>query len=82
MGVYLFLIKNKNIIITGTSEGIGKKLVSQFIKNKNNVWGCSRKKNTIKYKNYKHTKLNLKNTLKIKKWIKNINRETKGKIDR
>lgn len=51
------------------------------MKNKNNVWGCSRTNNTIKHQNYKHTKLNLTNILKTKKWIKKINHDTSGKID-
>ena len=42
-GIFSF-DKNKNILITGTSKGIGNFLAKKFLKTGNNVWGCSRKK--------------------------------------
>ena len=69
---YLVLIKNKNILITGTSKGIGNFLAKKFLKTGNNVWGCSRKKNNIKHKNYFHKKLDLSDEKKIIKWVKEI----------
>lgn len=74
------MIKDKNIIITGTSSGIGKKITQILIK-KNNVWGCSRTKASLKYKNYFHSKVDLKDPIKVKMWFKKIKNQSKGKID-
>ena len=78
---YLVLIKNKNILITGTSKGIGNFLAKKFLKTGNKVWGCSRKKNNIKHKNYFHKKLDLNNEKKIIKWVKEIYKNNNFKID-
>ena len=75
------MIKNLNIIITGTSSGIGLKLAQNFLKNGNKVWGCSRKKGTIKEQNYFHTQLDLSDSYQIEKWIKKIEKEINNKID-
>ena len=78
---YLVLIKNKNILITGTSKGIGNFLAKKFLKTGNKVWGCSRKKNNINHKNYFHKKLDLNNEKKIIKWVKEIYKNNNFKID-
>tara|TARA_B100000963_G_C22538068_1_gene630827 strand:+ start:203 stop:898 length:696 start_codon:yes stop_codon:yes gene_type:complete len=75
------LIKDKTIIITGTSKGIGYFLAKQFLKTGNTVWGCSRSKNSIKHKKYIHTKLDLNNEKQIINWVKNISKKTNLKID-
>ena len=78
---YLSLTRNKNIIITGTSSGIGKKLTLQFLKKNNFVWGCSRNKPNINHKNYKHYIVNLENVSSLKKWINKVVSESNRKID-
>ena len=75
------MIKNSNIIITGTSSGIGRKLTIKFLKNGNKVWGCSRKGDSIKIKNYSHCKLDLSDSSKINAWIYKVSKDTGGKID-
>ena len=75
------MIKNSNIIITGTSSGIGRELVLKFLKNNNKVWGCSRKEDSIKTKNYCHFKLDLSDTSRINEWIDKVSEDTEGKID-
>jgi short-subunit dehydrogenase len=78
---FLFLIRNSNIVITGTSRGVGYELAKKFLSNGNKVWGCSRRKSNIHKKNYFHTKMNLCNENKIKKWVKKIEKQTNKKID-
>ena len=79
---YLSLTRNKNIIITGTSSGIGKKTNTSIFKKKNNfVWGCSRNKPNINHKNYKHYIVNLENVSSLKKWINKVVSESNRKID-
>ena len=75
------MIKNYNIVITGTSRGIGHELTKKFLNNGNYVWGCSRQNIKINNKKYFHTKLNLTKDKEVKKWIKKIENESKKKID-
>ena len=75
------MIRNSNIVITGTSRGVGHELAKKFLSNGNKVWGCSRSKSNIHKKNYFHTKMNLCNENKIKKWVKKIEKQTNKKID-
>ncbi len=37
------LMKNKNVIITGTARGMGAAMVEEFAKNGANIWACARK---------------------------------------
>ena len=60
------MIKNLNIVITGTSQGIGYELTKKFLNQNNFVWGCSRKKSNIKNANYFHTQIDLTNKKQIK----------------
>lgn len=73
--------KNKNIVITGTSCGIGYELAKKFLKSGNYVWGCSKSKSKIKYKNYFHQRLDLSNFNKLKNWVKNIKIQSSSNID-
>jgi 3-oxoacyl-[acyl-carrier protein] reductase len=78
---FLSLIKNSNIIITGTSSGIGKELAIKFLKQGNTVWGCARNRSTINKNNYFHKKLDLSDTKQIKKWIDEVEKESNKKVD-
>ena len=78
---FLFLIKNSNIVITGTSRGVGHELTKKFLRKGNKVWGCSRGKNNINQKNYFHTKIDLCEEFKIENWVKKIEKETNKNID-
>jgi len=69
----------KKILITGTSSGIGEFLAKKFVDETYIVIGITRKKATVKNKNYFHyiTDINNENNLKrifnnIKKKFKNI----------
>ena len=75
------MIKNSNIVITGTSHGIGRELTIKLLKNGNQVWGCSRKDDLIKMKNYFHCRVNLSDLSQIKEWINKVSKESNGKID-
>ena len=75
------MIKNKNILITGTSKGIGNYLAKKFLKTGNKVWGCSRNISKIKHKNYVHKKIDLQNEKKILDWIKDIYNKKKFDVD-
>ena len=75
------MVKNLNIVITGTSKGLGYDLAKKFLINNNFVWGCSREKSKIKNVNYFHSRIDLTNEKQIKKWVIKIEKETKKKVD-
>ena len=81
MEEFLSLINNSNIIITGTSSGIGKELAIKFLKQGNTVWGCARSKNTVNKHNYFHKELDLSDSNQVKKWISYVESQTNKKID-
>ena len=53
------MYKNKNILVTGTSRGVGFDIACHFLKNGANVIGLSRGKANIEDKNYYHYSVDL-----------------------
>jgi len=60
-----------NVLITGTSSGIGHGLAKEFIKRSANVWGISRRevKELTTAENYYHLNLDLTNFDQVKKQL-------------
>lgn len=81
MEEFLNLIKNLNIVITGTSRGVGLELTKKLLIYGNNVWGCSRNKSIISNKKYFHTRLDLCKEKNLKDWIGKIEKQSNKKID-
>ncbi len=75
------MIKNLNIIITGTSSGIGLKLAEKFLKSENKVWGCSRRQSALDHQNYFHSQVDLSDVKQIENWISKVEEQTQKKID-
>ncbi len=65
------MIKNKKILITGSSSGLGYALMNLFLSNKNKVFSLSRKK-LKKRKNLRSVVCNLKEISKIKYKLKKL----------
>ena len=63
---------NKNILITGSSRGIGRYLVNYYIENGFTVFGCSRSKNTYENQNYHHFLLDVSNEEDVKNMFREI----------
>ena len=74
------MVRNLNIVITGTSKGLGYDLAKKFLIHNNLVWGCSRTKSKIKNVNYFHSRIDLTNKKQIKKWVIKIEKETNKKV--
>jgi len=55
------MLSNKNIIVTGSSSGIGLSITKALLKNKANVLGVSRRNPNFSNKNYHHIQFDLSN---------------------
>ena len=70
------MTSNKNIIVTGSSSGIGLSITKALLKNKANVIGISRRTPNFSSKNYQHIELDLS---KIENDHKKLNKFIKDK---
>ena len=67
----------KNILITGTSKGIGKYLAEYYLGLGNFVVGCSRSSATISNKKYKHFCIDISNEQDVKNMFFFVKKELK-----
>lgn len=75
------MYKNKNIIVTGASRGVGFEIACHFLKNGANVIGLSRSNGSIKNLNYKHYSVELGDPNSIVSCFKNNISKDFKKID-
>lgn len=71
---------SKKILITGDRKGIGRHLSEFFLKNENEVIGCSRTGSDLEHPNYTHLICDVSNENEVKSLFKTI-RKTHGDID-
>ena len=57
--ILINMLSKKNIIVTGSSSGIGLSITKALLKNKANVLGISRRAPSLSNKNYQHIKFDL-----------------------
>ena len=69
-----------NIVITGSSRGLGKYLTEYYLAKDHLVYGCGRSATTVDHPNYIHTTLNLAEENQVRKWINGV-RKNCGQID-
>ena len=70
-------MKNKKIIITGSSKGIGKFLCNEYLRRGHLVFGCSRSESDIIHDNYHHYITDVTVESDIKKMLLKIKSITK-----
>ena len=58
------MLKNKNVIITGSNRGIGHAILKLFAQNRANIWACTRSENSVFQEELQ--KLSKENKVKIK----------------
>lgn len=71
----------KNILITGTSRGIGKYLAHYYAEKGYKVIGLSRSKVEFDLKNYQHVCVDITKENEVKKLFLNIRKEYDQKLD-
>lgn len=64
--------KSKVMVITGTSEGIGRGIAKQFASRGYTVAGCSRSPSTIKLDTYFHSQVDVGDENQVRHWIRSI----------
>lgn len=67
----------KNILITGTSRGIGHYLSEYYLKKGMLVFGCSRSDSSIVHKNYCHFSVNITDNRQVISMFQTIRKEFK-----
>ncbi|KPA09960.1 oxidoreductase [Candidatus Magnetomorum sp. HK-1] len=73
-------MNKKVMLITGTSQGIGRHLAEHYASDVFFVIGCSRRSSVIENDNYQHFELDIIDEKAIKKMFSNI-RKTYGRLD-
>ena len=69
-----------NIIITGTSRGIGKDLAEYYLTEGHNVMGCSRGDTSVAHSNYRHSLLSVLDEEAVVEWVADAHKQM-GRID-
>lgn len=67
----------KNILITGSSRGLGKELTNHFLNNGHNVYGCSRSSGEIEHDNYQHFELDVSSTEQVTAFFFSLRKKIK-----
>ena len=70
-----------NILITGTSSGLGKEILNELKKNKKNNFFLINRKQKVKSKNIKTYNVDLSNHIKLNRLMKKIIVDSKKKVD-
>ena len=79
-------LKNKNIIVTGASGGIGNSIVEKLYQNEANILATGTRQEKLdelieKFKNIKTLKFDISNHEKIDEFIENATNELGGSLD-
>ena len=79
-------LKNKNIIVTGASGGIGNSIVEKLNQNEANILATGTREQKLielkkKFKNIKILKFDISNHEKIEEFIENATNELGGRLD-
>ncbi len=72
------MTKNKSILITGTSRGVGKTLAEHYATKGHTVYGCSRNDPAVTGENYTHFRCDLGDEAAVMKMFSKIRKRAEG----
>lgn len=67
----------RNILITGSSRGLGKAMAEHYLHNGDNVYGCARSEGEIKHDNYFHYQVDIASPDDVKHLFFTLRKEIK-----
>jgi len=67
----------RNILITGSSRGLGKELAEHFLHQGYNVYGCSRSSGEIEHDNYHHFELDVSSATQVTEFFFKLRKKIK-----
>jgi 3-oxoacyl-[acyl-carrier protein] reductase len=67
----------KNILISGSSRGLGKEIAEHFLKNGWKVYGCSRSDGQIDHENYHHFQLDISSQEQVTEFFFTLRKQIK-----
>ena len=67
----------RNILITGSSRGLGKALAEHYLHKGDNVYGCARSERTIEHENYHHYQVDIASPEDVNKLFFSLRKEIK-----
>jgi 3-oxoacyl-[acyl-carrier protein] reductase len=65
----------RNILITGSSRGLGKALAEHYLNTGDNVYGCARSEGTIEHDNYYHYQVDIASPEDVKNLFISLRKE-------
>jgi 3-oxoacyl-[acyl-carrier protein] reductase len=65
----------RNILITGSSRGLGKELAVNYLQNGDSVYGCARSEGQITHPNYHHYQVDVSSEEEVKNLFFNLRKD-------
>ena len=65
----------RNILITGSSRGLGKELAEHFLRQGDFVYGCSRSEGQFEHDNYHHQQVDVSSAEEVKNFFFSLRKE-------
>ena len=67
----------RNILITGSSRGLGKALAEHYLDRGDRVFGCARSEGTIQHENYSHYQVDIASPEEVTHFFASLRKEIK-----
>lgn len=64
-----------NVVISGTSRGIGRGIAQYLLEKGDTVLGCSRGESTIDHPHYHHAEVDVSDSIQVRDWVASIKRD-------
>ncbi len=68
---------HRNILITGSSRGLGREMAEYFLQHGDHVYGCARSEASINHPNYHHYSLNIASAEEVSEFFFTLRKDIK-----